>query len=137
MADVYHGAPTSVTMYMATIPVISYAYVFVKLYICVFSELSTFYTYVLYILSISSMAFGVFGAMVQRRIKRLIAYSSVGTVGYVVAGIAGNSILLTQQSLLYILIYILNIVPVFILAVNYRMNNVHCLDSIRHLSSLY
>jgi NADH-quinone oxidoreductase subunit N len=124
-------------MFIATIPVISYVYVFVKLYISVFSELSTFYTYMLYILAILSMSLGVFGALVQRRIKRLIAYSSISTIGYIIAGISGDSILLTQQSLLYLFIYIINIVPLFIIVLNYRINNVQCLDSIRQFSALY
>ena len=83
------------------------------------------------------MSLGVFGALVQRRIKRLIAYSSISTIGYIIAGISGDSILLTQQSLLYLFIYIINIVPLFIIILNYRINNVQCLDSIRQFTALY
>jgi NADH-quinone oxidoreductase subunit N len=124
-------------VYLATIPVVSYVYVFVKWYVCIFSELTTFYSYILYVLSMLSISSGVFGALVQRRIKRLIAYSSISTIGYILAGVSGDSIVLTQQCLMYPLIYITNILSIFVVMLNYRFADGQCMDNIRHLSGLY
>ena len=137
VSDIYQGSPTSVTMFLSTIPVVSYIYVFLKLYICLFSDFFFFYSYILYFFSISSMLFGVFGALIQRKIKKLIAYSSISTVGYILAGLSGDTLILVQYCLFYLFVYIFNIIPIFIFLLNYRINNKFCLDNVRSFSSLF
>jgi NADH-quinone oxidoreductase subunit N len=137
IADIYQGSPTSVTMFISTVPVVSYAYLHIKLYISIFSDLSIFYDNMLYIVAISSMMAGASGAFIQKRIKKLIAYSSVSAIGYVLAGLSGDNIILVQQCLLYIPVYIMNISPIFVILVNYRVNNVTNIDSINSFASIY
>jgi NADH-quinone oxidoreductase subunit N len=137
ISDIYQGAPTSVTMFLSTVPVFSYIYMFIKLYVLIFSDVFSFYNYILYILSIMSMLSGVFGALIQRKIKKLIAYSSVSTVGYILSSLSGDNVLMVQQCIFYLIVYLLNIVPIFIIILNYRVNNSGVIDNIRSFSSIY
>jgi NADH:ubiquinone oxidoreductase subunit 2 (subunit N) len=82
------------------------------------------------------MLLGVFGALIQRKIKKLIAYSSVSTVGYVLAGLSINTISSVQYSIFYLLIYVFNVIPIFILLLNYRISNKYSMDHISSLASL-
>lgn len=82
------------------------------------------------------MLFGVLGALIQIKIKKLIAYSSVSTVGYILAGLFGDTVSLVQYGLFYLLVYILNIIPIFILLLNYRINNRYSIENISSFSSL-
>lgn len=80
---------------------------------------------------------GVYGALIQRKIKKFIAYSSVSTVGYILASLSGDNILMVQQCLFYITVYVLTLVPIFLLVLNYRLSNQLCIDYIRSFSSTY
>ena len=124
-------------MFLSTIPVLSYVYLFIKLYVFIFSDFFSFYNYIIYAVSVLSMLSGVFGALIQRKVKKLIAYSSVSTVGYILASLSGDNVLMVQQCILYLIVYILNILPVFIILLNYRINNKSCIDNIRSFSSMY
>lgn len=124
-------------MFLSTIPVVSYVYVFIKLYVSIFSDFSFFYSYILYFFSLFSMFFGLFGALVQYKIKKLIAYSSISAVGYILAGLSGDTVLLVQYSVFYLFIYVLNIIPIFIIILNYRINNLNCIDNISSFYSLF
>lgn len=83
------------------------------------------------------MLFGLFGALIQYKIKKLIAYSSISTVGYILAGLSGDTVLLVQYSIFYLFIYVLNIIPIFIIILNYRINNINCMDNISSFSSMF
>lgn len=83
------------------------------------------------------MLFGLFGALIQYKIKKLIAYSSISAVGYILAGLSGDSVLLVQYSILYLFVYVLNVLPIFIIILNYRINNLSCIHNIGSLSSLF
>ena len=134
--DIYQGAPTSTTFFLSTVPFISYFYVFIKLYISIFSFVADFND-ILSIFSILSMVLGLLGALVQTKIKKILAYSSVTTTGFILAGISSGDIYSISQSLLYLIVYILNITPIFIFILNYRFNNKESIDSITFLSGLY
>ncbi len=137
VADIYQGSPTSVTIFLSTIPVLSYVYVFIKLYIQVLSSFFVSELNILFVLSIFSLFSGVAGALVQKKIKKLIAYSSITTIGYVLASLSCHSVLLVQYSLYYLFIYIFNILPIFILLLNYRINNKRTLDSMYSFTTLF
>lgn len=122
-------------MFFATVPVISYVYMFIKIYIQLFSELEQILSNIILVFAVLSMLFGVFGGLLQRKIKKFIAYSSVSTIGYILAGIYCNNILATQQCLLYLFVYVINIIGIFIIIISYRMQ--YGIDNIRQLSGLY
>jgi NADH-quinone oxidoreductase subunit N len=127
-------------MFLSTVPVVAYTYVFVKLYVLIFSDFFGYFNEMLYVLSVSSMLLGLVGALAQKKIKRLIAYSSVSMIGYVLAGLSSNNILVLSQCFLYVFVYTITVIPIFIIILNYRSANsarVTYLDSIHSFAALY
>jgi NADH:ubiquinone oxidoreductase subunit 2 (subunit N) len=123
-------------MFPSTIPVIAYIYVFIKLFICVFPDFFLFYSTIFYFFAILSMLSGVLGALIQKKLKRLIAYSPVSTIGYIIAGIFGDTVSSVQYCLFHLFVYIFNIIPIFIILLNYRVNDTNRVDHIRSFSNI-
>jgi NADH-quinone oxidoreductase subunit N len=89
--DVYEGAPTPVTALFAVAPKIAALALFVRVMMDPFADMIGSWQQVLVFVSIASMALGALGALAQTNIKRLMAYSSIGHMGYLLVGIsAGN-----------------------------------------------
>ena len=105
--DVYEGSPTSVTLFFTMVPKIAALTVFVRFLYVPFLNLIDQWQMILVFLSIASMLFGAIAAIGQTNIKRLIAYSSIGHIGYTLAGLATGSNEGIQSSIIYISIYII------------------------------
>tara|TARA_B100001057_G_scaffold233105_1_gene233330 strand:- start:10205 stop:11623 length:1419 start_codon:yes stop_codon:yes gene_type:complete len=105
--DVYEGSPTSVTLFFTIVPKIAALTVFIRFLYVPFLNLIDQWQMILIFLSIASMLFGAIAAIGQTNLKRLIAYSSIGHVGYILAGLATGSNDGIQTSVLYITIYII------------------------------
>ena len=105
--DVYEGSPTSVTLFFTMVPKIAALTVFIRFLYVPFTNLIDQWQMILIFLSIASMLFGAIAAIGQTNLKRLIAYSSIGHVGYTLAGLATGSNEGIQSSVIYITIYIL------------------------------
>src|SRR3954447_17477933 len=80
--DVYEGAPTPVTAFFSSAPKIAAMAIFVRAPIAAFPEITPQWQQIVVFVSIASMALGSFAAIVQRNIKRLMAYSSIGNMGF-------------------------------------------------------
>jgi NADH-quinone oxidoreductase subunit N len=104
--DVYEGSPTTVTLFFTMVPKIAALTVFIRFLYVPFLELIDQWQMILVFLSIASMLFGAIAAIGQKNIKRLIAYSSIGHIGYALAGIASASNDGIQSSVIYLTIYI-------------------------------
>ena len=104
--DVYEGSPTTVTLFFTMVPKIAALTVFIRFLYVPFINLLDQWQMIIVFLSIASMLFGAIAAIGQTNIKRLIAYSSIGHVGYTLAGLATGSNDGTQSSIIYISIYI-------------------------------
>ncbi len=89
--DVYEGAPTPVTAFFATAPKIAAMALFVRVLMGPFAELADQWQQIVIFISIASMILGAFAAIVQTNIKRLMAYSSIGHVGYALVGLAAGT----------------------------------------------
>lgn len=89
--DVYQGAPTPVTMLFATAPKLAALAVFIRLLMQPFANLLPDWQNILAIISVASMLVGAFGAITQTNIKRLLAYGSIGHIGYMLVGVATGS----------------------------------------------
>ncbi len=89
--DVYEGAPTPVTAFFAVAPKISALLLLVRLLHEPFFEISSYWQQIIVFAAVASMLVGAFGALVQTNIKRLLAYSSIGHVGYILVGISTAS----------------------------------------------
>ena len=104
--DVYQGAPTSVTSYFSVVPKIAGIAIFIKFMYLPFQGLLTEWQYILVFMSIGSMILGAVAAIGQKNIKRLMAYSSIGHIGYAIAGIASGTENGFKSTLIYISIYV-------------------------------
>jgi len=104
--DVYEGSPTSVTLFFAVVPKIAALTVFIRFLYVPFINMIDQWQIIIIFLSIASMVFGAVAAIGQKNLKRLIAYSSIGHMGYALAGISTGTNQGIQSSILYISIYI-------------------------------
>jgi NADH-quinone oxidoreductase subunit N len=110
--DVYEGAPTPVTAFFAAAPKVAALALLVRVLVGPFQDLAAQWQQVILLVSIGSMLLGAFAALGQRSIKRLMAYSSIGHVGYALMGLvvaadpgdAGDAGL--RGLVLYIAIYV-------------------------------
>ena len=100
--DVYEGSPTSVTLFFTMVPKIAALTVFIRFLYVPFLNLIDQWQMIIIFLSIASMLFGAVAAIGQTNIKRLIAYSSIGHIGYTLAGLATGSNEGIQSSIIYI-----------------------------------
>jgi NADH-quinone oxidoreductase subunit N len=104
--DVYEGAPTPVTAFFATAPKVAAIALLMRVLAGPFAELSAQWGQVIWVVSAGSMILGAFAAIGQRNIKRLMAYSSIGHVGYALMGLAVASDTGLRGVLVYIAIYV-------------------------------
>ena len=133
--DVYEGSPTSVTLFFTMVPKIAALTVFIRFLYVPFLNLIDQWQIIIIFLSLASMIFGAIAAIGQTNIKRLIAYSSIGHVGYTLAGLATGTNEGIQSSIIYITIYIVMNLALFSGLLMLRRNNQYHED-IEDLSGL-
>jgi NADH-quinone oxidoreductase subunit N len=112
-ADVYEGSPVAVTSFLSVISKGSVIFVFVSVLYTLFAGLKEAWVYEITILAILSMTVGNLFAMRQQNIKRLLAFSSISQVGFVLVGIAGASVTGTSASIYFVLIYMMSNIAAF------------------------
>ena len=100
--DVYEGSPTTITLFFSLVPKIAALTVFIRFLYVPFIDLFDQWQSIIVFISIASMLLGSFAAIGQTNIKRLIAYSSIGHIGYALAGLAVGTNLGIQSSIAYI-----------------------------------
>ena len=118
--DVYEGAPTPVTSFFAVAPKIAALCLFVRVMTGPFADLVEQWRQVVSFIAFGSMFVGAFAAIAQTNIKRLMAYSSIGHVGFVLVGVAANSVLGVQGVLIYLAIYLFMNVGAFAVILSMR-----------------
>jgi NADH-quinone oxidoreductase subunit N len=111
--DVYEGAPTPVTALFAVAPKIAAMSLMVSVLMGPFKPLFFQWQQIVVVASVLSMALGAFAALRQQNIKRLMAYSSIGNVGYVLLGLASGSEKGIQAVVFYLAIYMVMTLGVF------------------------
>ena len=104
--DVYEGAPTPVTAFMSTAPKVAPFAVLLRCLLVPFAHQLGHWQPIIELVSIASMLLGSFAAIGQISIKRLMAYSSIGHMGYALIGLAAG----TQQGVNGVLIYLVTYV---------------------------
>tara|TARA_A100001234_G_scaffold83136_1_gene73182 strand:- start:2418 stop:3836 length:1419 start_codon:yes stop_codon:yes gene_type:complete len=134
--DVYEGSPTSVTLFFTMVPKIAALTVFIRFLYVPFVNLIDQWQMILIFLSIASMVFGAIAAIGQRNLKRLIAYSSIGHIGYTLAGLTTGTNEGIQSSIIYITIYIVMNLGLFSCLLMLKRNNKYyeTLDDLSGLS---
>ena len=104
--DVYEGSPVGVTAFFATAPKIAAMGLFLRIMAGPFGHLLASWQLVIEIVSVASMVLGAFAAIGQTNIKRLMAYSSIGHMGYALIGLAVGNQLGLRGVLVYLIVYI-------------------------------
>jgi NADH-quinone oxidoreductase subunit N len=121
--DVYEGAPTPVTAFFAAAPKLAAMALLIRVLLTAFPGIASQWQQIIVFLSVASMLLGAFAAIGQSNIKRLMAYSSIGHVGYALIGIAANSEAGTQSVLVYLAIYLFMTVGAFACILSMRVKN--------------
>ena len=104
--DVYEGSPTSVTSFFALVPKIAALTVFIRFMYVPFINVISHWQTIIIFLSIASMILGAVAAIGQSNIKRLMAYSSIGHMGYALAGLAPGTNAGIHSTIIYLTIYL-------------------------------
>src|SRR5215471_18469145 len=104
--DVYEGAPTPITAFFAAAPKVAGIAMFVRTTIVAFPGILTQWQQIVVFVAIASMALGAFAAIGQKNIKRLMAYSSIGHMGFALVGLAAGTQQGVQGVLVYVAIYV-------------------------------
>jgi len=133
--DVYEGSPTSVTAFFAIVPKVAALTVFIRFLYVPFINVVDQWQMIIIFISLASMILGAVAAIGQTNIKRLMAYSSIGHMGYALAGLATGSNEGIQSTVIYLSIYLLMNLGVFSCIFMMKRNDIFYED-IRDLSGL-
>jgi NADH-quinone oxidoreductase subunit N len=133
--DVYEGAPTPVTAFFAAAPKVAGIAMFVRVAVMAFPGITSQWQQILVFVSIASMVLGSFAAIGQRNFKRLMAYSSIGHMGYALIGLAAGTPEGVQGVLIYVAIYITMTLGTFAVILAMRRST-GMVESIDQLSGL-
>jgi NADH-quinone oxidoreductase subunit N len=135
--DVYEGAPTPVTAFFAAAPKMAAMALTVRVVMGAFEPLAAEWQQIVTFVAIASMALGSFAAIGQKNIKRLMAYSSIGHVGFALVGLAANSQAGVRGVAIYMLIYLAMTLGTFafILAMRRKEENVEQIGDLAGLSN--
>ena len=123
--DVYEGSPTAVTLFFAIVPKVAALTVFIRFLYVPFVNMIDQWQPILIFLSIASMIFGAIAAIGQNNLKRLIAYSSIGHMGYALAGLSTGSNEGIQSSIVYMSIYLVMNLAFFSCLLMLKINDVY------------
>jgi len=134
--DVYEGAPTPVTAFFAVAVKVAAIAMFVRATVVAFPGITSEWQQILVFVAIASMLLGSFAAIGQRNFKRLMAYSSIGHVGYAMVGLAAGTPEGVQGVLFYMAIYITMTLGVFAVILSMRRSTgmVESIDQLAGLS---
>ena len=134
--DVYEGAPTPVTAFFAAAPKVAAIAMFVRAAVVAFPGITSEWEQIVVFVSIASMVLGSFAAIGQRNIKRLMAYSSIGHMGFALIGLAAGTSEGVQGVLVYMAIYITMTLGTFAVILSMRRPSgmVESIDELAGLS---
>ncbi|ACB95996.1 NADH-quinone oxidoreductase subunit NuoN [Beijerinckia indica] len=133
--DVYEGAPTPVTAFFASAPKLAAIAITMRIMITAFAGIKPQWQQIIVFISILSMALGSFAAIGQTNIKRLMAYSSIGHMGFALVGLAAGTETGIQGVLAYMAIYLVMTLGTFAAILSMRVNGVN-VEQISDLAGL-
>ena len=133
--DVYEGAPTPVTAFFAVAPKTAAIALFLRVFLVPLGHLSGQWQDIIWTISLLSMALGSYAAISQSNIKRLMAYSSIGHVGYALMGLAAATPAGVEAVLVYMAIYLFMTLGAFTVILCMERNG-HAVEQISDLSGL-
>jgi NADH-quinone oxidoreductase subunit N len=133
--DVYEGAPTPVTAFFASAPKMAAVAITLRVVTDALPGLAHEWRQIIMFISIASMALGSFAAIGQTNIKRLMAYSSIGHMGFALVGLAANTADGVRGVALYMAIYLVTTLGVFAVILAMRVQG-RAVETISDLAGL-
>jgi NADH-quinone oxidoreductase subunit N len=133
--DVYEGAPSPITAFFAAAPKIAAIALFSRVMVGPFAHVTKDWQQVVVFISLASMVFGAFAAIGQSNIKRLMAYSSIGNVGFTLVGLAAGTVEGIQGVIVYMMIYLFTTLGTFACILSMRRNGIY-VEGINDLAGL-
>lgn len=135
--DVYEGAPTSVTAFFAITPKAAILAIFIRIFLESFYDFMLPWQKMIIFSSLASMIIGAFAALSQNKLKRLLAFSSIGHIGYILVGFCCGTIQGIQAMLLYLVVYmVMNIALFAILLSPVRRDSIHSVQRVKYITDL-
>ncbi|MEK1873888.1 MAG: NADH-quinone oxidoreductase subunit NuoN [Rhizobium altiplani] len=134
--DVYEGAPTPVTAFLASAPKVAAMAMLTRIVITAFQPVVADWQQVVVFISIASMLLGSFAAIGQRNIKRLMAYSSIGHMGYALVGLAAGNQTGVSGVMLYMVIYMVMTLGSFAIIMSMRRKDGTVVEEVNDLAGL-
>lgn len=135
--DIYQGTPLSSLLLFSTIYIFTILYLFSKLYFFVAIDFFFIFYYIYAFFSFSCVIFGTLGALLQRRIKKLLAYSTITFIGYYLSAFVAFDFLTIEYAMHYFIIYLINLTGIFIFLLNFIRDNYYTLDKLSELGYIY
>ncbi len=126
--DVYEGAPTPVTAFFASAPKIAALALLIRVVTQGFEPISSDWQQVIIFLSIASMVLAAFAGIGQKNLKRLIAYSSIGHIGFALVGLSAGSLVGVQGVAIYMAIYLTMTLGLFAAILSLKYDNIYVED---------
>ena len=134
--DVYEGAPMPVTAFFASAPKVAAMALLVRVVTDSFEPLTRDWQQIIIFLSIASMALAAFAAIGQQNLKRLLAYSSIGHVGFALVGLSSGTAVGVEGVAIYMAIYITMTVGLFACILSLRTDDGGTVETIPQLAGL-
>jgi NADH-quinone oxidoreductase subunit N len=134
--DVYEGAPTPVTAFFAAAPKVAAMALFIRVTTVSFGPITQDWQQIVIFLSIASMALAAFAAIGQNNLKRLLAYSSIGHVGFALVGLSAGTAVGVEGVAVYMAIYIAMTVGIFACVLALRTEDGKPIETITGLAGL-
>lgn len=122
--DVYQGAPTSVTALFAIVPKVAAFALLIRILFEPFGIMIAEWSQIIILLSVASMTVGAFAALTQNNVKRLMAYSSIGNMGYALIGVIAGSTAGISSVIVYLFIYMFMTAGAFGIILCMRRSNI-------------
>jgi len=141
--DVYAGAPLPITAFFSILPKIPLAVFFFRFYSSIFFNYPQEWTYLISIVGVITLLVGTFGAIYQTNLKRLLAYSTISHIGFILIGFSIGSASGLNSVFLYLIIYVLLSLGIFSILIsnpyfkNYQNEDVNFINNIGELRSLF
>ena len=133
--DVYEGAPTSITAFFAIVPKLAATALIFRFCLEPFGNFYFEWTQVIFFLSVASMFLSAIAAIAQKSLKRLLAYSSIGHVGYVLIALVAASDQGIRSASIYMFIYLVMNISVFAILLSLKKSDTY-VEKINELSGM-
>lgn len=134
--DVYEGAPTPVTAFFATAPKVAAVALTTRVVVDAMGPAIAAWQQIIIFLALASIIIGAVGAIGQKNIKRLLAYSSINNVGFMLIGVAAGSRAGVEAVLTYLLVYLVTTLGAFLVVLNLRDADEQPVEDISALAGL-